>query len=390
MVLFGIVLFMTSFTCRSNEQTDTEKTIMLILGSADLDTSLERVNVGVKLYHSDIDFDYVIVSGGCGAHQSSICEATEMKAALIENGVPEEKIYKEEKSASTVQNYCFSRILKKSDGSRLMNPGDKLYVVSNHWHAMSVAARFNTYDKLDAVYHIEGKILPATKDKVDYTNIYNHTLQGEDFCDSSLWAMVNASFASSSESANLFIEDAVYENPTSGLYKIAHAPEYMNNLPSEWTKNIDAAFLDRKKDKVYLFKGSRVLRFSAGTKRIDADYPMELKDFMNVPEDWGNGYVNAAFYNPEDKKVYLFNGEQYLKASLKRGKLEGGELKKVTDLAKNWPFKWGKGDIDAAHYEDDEEKIYLFRGKEFLLISESGAAEVEAGFPRKTETIISL
>lgn len=149
------------------------KTIMLILGSANKKTLEERVKLGYELYASPVSFDYIIVSGGCGAHGSDICEATEMAAYLEEKGVPAGKIYKEERSKSTVQNYCYSRQLKKEGGTRLINPNDTLYVVSSHWHAIPVAARFSTYDSVQAYYYIKGDLFPKETDKVDYTNIFN-------------------------------------------------------------------------------------------------------------------------------------------------------------------------------------------------------------------------
>ncbi|QEC52702.1 YdcF family protein [Anseongella ginsenosidimutans] len=151
-------LFLTSLCIQSAAQDkgNPHKTIMLILGSANKKTLEERVKLGLELYDSPVSFDYIIVSGGCGAHGSAICEASEMAALLKEGGVPPAKIYKEERSKSTVQNYCYSRALKKEDGTRLINPDDTLYVVSNHWHAIPVAARFTTYDSVHAFYYIKG------------------------------------------------------------------------------------------------------------------------------------------------------------------------------------------------------------------------------------------
>lgn len=59
---------------------------MLILGSADLETTKKRTETGYNLDTSQTEFDYIIVSGGCGAHKSSICEASEMKKYLMKKG----------------------------------------------------------------------------------------------------------------------------------------------------------------------------------------------------------------------------------------------------------------------------------------------------------------
>lgn len=161
-----------------------QKQGMLVLGSDNINTLKERVDVARRLYSSGITFDYIVVSGGCGAHGSTICEATQMANLLIKWGVPPDKIFKEEKSKSTKQNYCYSRILTDQEGVEVINPGDKLFVVSNHWHAISVAARFAAYDSVDAVYHIEGNLVPRPTDKVDYTTIFHNEQTSDDFCES--------------------------------------------------------------------------------------------------------------------------------------------------------------------------------------------------------------
>lgn len=150
-----------------------KRTGMLLLGSADMKTLKERVDIAYQLFSTDITFDYIVVSGGCDAHGSGICEATEMKQALIAKGVPESLIIKEEKSKTTKQNYAYSRLVTGQDGKPVIRRGDRLYVVSNHWHAIPVAARFSKFDGVDARYHIQGSILPTPKDKVDYTDIFN-------------------------------------------------------------------------------------------------------------------------------------------------------------------------------------------------------------------------
>src|SRR5690606_7783881 len=117
--------------------------------------------------------DRIIVSGGCGAHNSAICEASIMAETLIKRGVDKRKIFKEENAKTTVQNYVFSRTLCDEKGEQIIQPKDTVFVVSNHWHAMSVAARFEKYDNVVAYYHIQGNIKPKANDKTDYVGILN-------------------------------------------------------------------------------------------------------------------------------------------------------------------------------------------------------------------------
>src|SRR5690606_13084192 len=277
----------------------------LILGSDNIETLKARVNVGYKLYNSSVDFDYIIVSGGCGAHKSTICEASEMAALLIENGVPASKIFKEEKSKNTVQNYVYSRSLKMPDGSKVINKGDSLFVVSNHWHAMSVAARFSTYDQVKAVYHIEGSIIPSTTDKVDYVNIFHGNSDNEDFLRKALSPLVDVSYSLEGRSFKEnkiynFIGGKVYLGSAGDISKVSQKEiaEAIIGLPVDWQTDIDAAFYNPAENKVYLFKGDSYLKLSPDAKTVDKGYPKLIRSWIsNLPGAWQHGYIDAALFN---------------------------------------------------------------------------------------------
>jgi len=383
---------MTFFYSFSQSESTTKKTGMLILGSDNIKTLKERVDVGYKLYNSGVAFDYIIVSGGCSAHKSTICEASEMASLLIEKGVPAEKIFKEEKSKTTVQNYVYSRILRREDGTKLINKGDSLYVVSNHWHAMSVAARFKTYDQVNAVYHIEGNIVPSTKDKVDYVNIFHGNSDSEDFSRTALWPLINASYSLTSSKqiegkTYNFIGDRLYQGAAGIVEKESQQEinEKISGLPEEWHKGIDAAFYNEPEKKVYLFKGDSYLRFTPNSESIDKEYPKLIKTWIkDLPADWQQGYIDAAFFNPLSHEITLFKGDSFLQLSSKKMTINKNSLRKLTSL-ENWPFGWGSGNIDAADFNTKERMIYLFRGKEYLRIPYKGKSiigEVESGYPQ--------
>ena len=131
--------------------------VMLVLGSSNSETRAARVALACSLLKGEkVAFDRIILSGGCGAHGTDIgnCEATDMQRLLRSecgdflSGVA---VSKEERSLSTIQNYCFSRRLKEN-GADLIRKGDRLYVVSSHHHALSIAACFRN-DGMDAYYY---------------------------------------------------------------------------------------------------------------------------------------------------------------------------------------------------------------------------------------------
>lgn len=68
----------------------------------------ERLDEAYRLFRQ-YGHNYIIVSGGAVGSRSS--EAELMKKYLVENGVPANKVLKEDKSCNTVQNLVFSKQL---------------------------------------------------------------------------------------------------------------------------------------------------------------------------------------------------------------------------------------------------------------------------------------
>ncbi len=67
----------------------------------------ERLDMGIKLYH-DYHPDKIIVSGGVANKKAGVSEASQMKAYLVQNMIPEDIIIMEDKSQSTYENAKFS------------------------------------------------------------------------------------------------------------------------------------------------------------------------------------------------------------------------------------------------------------------------------------------
>ena len=138
---------------------DAHSAIMLILGSSDPKTRATRVALAcdmIRIKGKNIRFDKIIFSGGCGAHGTDAknCEASDMQRQMGDacgSDIFGIRLFREENSGSTVQNYCYSRDLQQG-GEALIRKEDTLYVVSSHYHALSVAACFRN-EGVDARYY---------------------------------------------------------------------------------------------------------------------------------------------------------------------------------------------------------------------------------------------
>lgn len=106
-----------------------------------------RTLEGLRLYKSGTA-PYIIVSGARGKGED-ITEAEAMKKLLISEGVPEDRIIKEEKSSNTWQNIFNSKAIMMSKGF------SSAVIVSNSFHlkrAEVIASQLNIKASFSGVF----------------------------------------------------------------------------------------------------------------------------------------------------------------------------------------------------------------------------------------------
>lgn len=90
---------------------------------------VERLNYTIEYFNENPDTK-IIVSGGQGPGET-ITEAEAMKRYLIDSGIPQDVILKEEQSTSTYENMIFSKKLyERTFGTRLK----KVMIITNDFH----------------------------------------------------------------------------------------------------------------------------------------------------------------------------------------------------------------------------------------------------------------
>ena len=101
-------------------------------------------------YHKKNEDTYIIVSGGVGEGKN-ISEAQAMYNYLIEQNINKDKILKEDKATTTLENFIFSKeILEARD-----DEDKKILIVTNEFHlyrAMIIADKLDIYNEGLACY----------------------------------------------------------------------------------------------------------------------------------------------------------------------------------------------------------------------------------------------
>lgn len=130
-VVFSFQSFL--FIYGTNDTVDQKEDAIIVLGSGIRGERLSqglksRLNRAIDCYRLNPDV-LIIVSGGQG-EQETITEALAMERYLLEKGIPQSSIVKEEQATSTYENFKFSKeILDKRFGSDYT-----VAFVSNDYH----------------------------------------------------------------------------------------------------------------------------------------------------------------------------------------------------------------------------------------------------------------
>ncbi|MBL1410307.1 YdcF family protein [Sphingobacterium faecale] len=341
------------------------KTIMLVLGSADAAVLEERVAIAVRLYRTQ-PIQKIIVSGGCGAHGSGICEATAMRDGLIRGGVNDQKIYKEENAKTTVQNYVFSRVLRDESDQKIIQPGDTVFVVSNHWHAIAVAARLQEYDRVVGRFYIEGSITPKATDKLDYVGIFNGQPDNDKFVLRGSWLTPETCW-SVGDSLYYLQNNMVYgtdkDNRSFSSKRAEDVLPFLNLLDASHSR----AFIDGGKF-WWVRHGDRLWKVEKDSKKV-SDKLVWSNWITGMPEAWKKGAFNTGVL--WNNTLLLFANEKILVARLEK---KGFVFVKETTAAeyfRNWPFAWGKSNVASAMGDPSTGNLILYRNMERMAIDQN-------------------
>ncbi len=133
--LFVLFIAFTVFVCQygQNDNVTYEEDALIVLGAkvnGETPSLLlaERLNAALQYYDLNPDI-VIVVSGGQGPNEA-ITEALAMERYLMAKGVPADKIIREERSTTTVENFVFSKELLDSHFDGLY----KTVIVTNDFH----------------------------------------------------------------------------------------------------------------------------------------------------------------------------------------------------------------------------------------------------------------
>ena len=138
--------------------------------------------------------------------------------------------------------------------------------------------------------------------------------------------------------------------------------------PSAWAadRGIDAVIYVADNKKVYTFSGDEYVRHTFG-KGPDAGYPRRIQGgWSGWPSAWvADRGIDAIVYVPENKKIYTFSGDEYVRHTFGQGPDAGYPVKTYLGWT-GFPSSWAPTrPLDAAVYAPNG-KIYAFSGSDYV------------------------
>ncbi len=145
-------------------------------------------------------------------------------------------------------------------------------------------------------------------------------------------------------------------------------------------RRIDAAIYTFANNKIYMFSNDYYIRFTGFD--MDPDYPKPIAgNWPGFPADFAEG-VDAALWSDKNHRIYFFKGSQYIRVNPANGwAVDPGYPKPISG---NWPGVTGgfAEGLDATLWSDPTEKLYFFKGSEYLRINPNNGWNVDPGYPK--------
>lgn len=259
-------------------------------------------------------------------------------------------------------------------------------VISQNWRGLPVAFR----SLLDAAFYDKGndRVCFIKSHDILYTNGFSGTSSASPVVTGAIGCIQGRLKARGKILLNAANARNLMRSTGSPQMRFSGDPE--QDALSNWKgvdavfgSGIDAALWNGKSNTIYFFKGKEYIRINpANNWNIDPTYPKPIKgNWPGFPWTFNNG-INAALWCEANKKAYFFNGKKYLRVDpFNDWNVEPGYPKLISGNWPGFPPSFANG-IDSALWSDTNKKIYFFKGNQFLRVDPANDWNVDPGYPK--------
>lgn len=123
--------------------------------------------------------------------------------------------------------------------------------------------------------------------------------------------------------------------------------------------------------------------FSYGSLSVNIDpiVPWDGANWPGLPENFYRG-IDAALWSDPNDKIYFFRGPEYVRIDPNNGwKMDTGYPKPISGNWSGFPASFANG-VDATLWGDPNEKIYFFKDEEYIRVDPNNGWNVDPGYPK--------
>lgn len=157
-------------------------------------------------------------------------------------------------------------------------------------------------------------------------------------------------------------------------------------LTTPFYRGLNAALWVGHNKRVYVFKGSEYIRINPDNGwKADAGYPKAISSAWNGMPSNFNSNIDAALWSETNNKVYFFKGSEYVRIDPTNGwTMDAGYPKSISGNWNGMPADFASG-VDSALWVGHNNRVYFFKGDQYVRVNPSNW-KVESGYPKKIKS----
>jgi Hemopexin len=157
-------------------------------------------------------------------------------------------------------------------------------------------------------------------------------------------------------------------------------------LTEPFYRSMDAALWSDTNQKIYFFRGNEYIRVDPNNGwKADPNYPKPIAgNWPGFPVSFANG-VDSALFSDINQKIYFFKGSEYIRVDPANAwNVDPGYPKPIAGNWPGFPADFANG-VDASLWSYKNTRIYFFKGDQYIRVDPNNGWNVDGGYPKPIE-----
>ena len=154
-------------------------------------------------------------------------------------------------------------------------------------------------------------------------------------------------------------------------------------LTEPFYRSMDAALWSDTNQKIYFFRGSEYIRVDPNNGwKADPNYPKPIAgNWPGFPANFAAS-VDASLFSDINQKIYFFKGSDYIRVDPNNAwNVDPGYPKPIAGNWPGFPAEFASS-VDSALWSYKNTRIYFFKDDQYIRVDPNNAWNVDPGYPK--------